>query len=205
VVLPLAEKLLDEARRMKLVERADLAGSIRRGRETIGDIDLLISSRNGEEALREFVKLPMVKRASALGETRASALIEGNLQVDVRAEPKESYGAALQYLTGSKQHSVHLRTIAQRQGLKVNEYGVFRGDKRIGDEKEDDIYRALGRRRQARPRIHCDHGSFSVVAHRERAGHIPAAAEDRRGRGAAEEERPAQTAHPDGSRGGHPP
>jgi DNA polymerase (family X) len=144
MVLPLAEKLLDEARRMKSVERADLAGSLRRGRETIGDVDLLISSRNCEEALREFVKLPAVKRVTALGATRASVIIEGNLQVDVRAVPKESYGAALQYFTGSKQHSVHLRTIAQRHGLKINEYGVFRGDKRIGGEKEEDTYRALG-------------------------------------------------------------
>jgi DNA polymerase (family X) len=144
MVLPLAEKLVDEARKMKLVDRADLAGSIRRGLETVGDIDLLICSRDGEEALREFVKLPSIKRVTALGETRASALIEGNLQVDVRAVPKESYGAALQYFTGSKQHSVHLRTIAQRHGLKINEYGVFRGDERIGGNKEEDTYRALG-------------------------------------------------------------
>ena len=142
--MPLAEKLVDEARKMKLVDRADLAGSIRRGLETVGDIDLLICSRDCEEALREFVKLPSIKRVTALGETRASALIEGDLQVDVRAVPKESYGAALQYFTGSKQHSVHLRTIAQRQGLKINEYGVFRGDKRIGGDKEEDTYRALG-------------------------------------------------------------
>jgi DNA polymerase (family 10) len=144
MVLPLAEKLLDEARGMKLVERADLAGSIRRGQETVGDIDLLISSRDGEEALREFVKLPAVKRATALGETRASVIIEGDLQVDVRAVPEESYGAALQYFTGSKQHSVHLRTIAQKRGLKINEYGVFRGDERIGGENEQDTYSALG-------------------------------------------------------------
>jgi DNA polymerase (family 10) len=144
MVLPLAEKLLDETRRMKLVDRADLAGSIRRCQETIGDIDLLVSSRNGEEALREFVKLPMIKRTTALGPTRASVIIEGNLQVDVRAVPEESYGAALQYFTGSKPHSVHLRTIAQKRGLKINEYGVFRGEKRIGGEDEEDTYRALG-------------------------------------------------------------
>ncbi|HKE02719.1 MAG TPA: DNA polymerase/3'-5' exonuclease PolX [Blastocatellia bacterium] len=143
-VLPTAEKLLDEARKIKLVERADLAGSIRRRRETIGDIDLLISSRKGNEALREFVKLPLIKQVTALGPTRASVIIEGGLQVDVRAVPKESYGAALHYFTGSKQHSVHLRTLAQARGLKINEYGVFRGDERIGGEKEEDAYRALG-------------------------------------------------------------
>ncbi|HEY8461823.1 MAG TPA: DNA polymerase/3'-5' exonuclease PolX, partial [Blastocatellia bacterium] len=144
LVLPVAETLLEETRRMKLVDRADLAGSIRRGRETVGDIDLLISSSDGEEALREFVKLPVVKRVTALGGTRASVIIEGNIQVDVRAVPEESYGAALQYFTGSKPHSVHLRGIAQKRGLKINEYGVFRGEKRIGGEKEEDTYRALG-------------------------------------------------------------
>jgi DNA polymerase (family X) len=163
MVLPLAEKLVDEVRKMKLVDRADLAGSIRRGLETVGDIDLLICSRDSEEALREFVKLPSIKRVTALGETRASALIEGNLQVDVRAVPKESYGAALQYFTGSKQHSVHLRTIAQRHGLKINEYGVFRGDERIGGNKEEDTYRALGIKMPP-PELREDRGEIEAAA-----------------------------------------
>ncbi|HEY6399883.1 MAG TPA: DNA polymerase/3'-5' exonuclease PolX, partial [Blastocatellia bacterium] len=162
MVLPLAEKLLDETRRMKLVKRADLAGSIRRGQETIGDIDLLISSRNGEEALREFVKLPAIKRVTALGGTRASVLIEGDLQVDIRAVPEESYGAALQYFTGSKPHSVHLRTIAQKRGLKINEYGVFRGEKRIGGEKEEDTYRALGMKTPP-PELREDRGEIEAA------------------------------------------
>jgi DNA polymerase (family 10) len=161
-VLPLAEKLRDEARKMKLVKRADLAGSIRRGQETIGDIDLLISSNDGEEALREFVKLPAIKRVTALGGTRASVLIEGNLQVDVRAVPDESYGAALQYFTGSKPHSVHLRTIAQKRGLKINEYGVFRGEKRIGGEKEEDTYRALGMKTPP-PELREDRGEIEAA------------------------------------------
>jgi DNA polymerase (family 10) len=163
MVLPLAEKLLDEARKIESVERADLAGSIRRGQETIGDIDLLISSRNAEGALREFVKLPAIKRVTALGETRASVIIEGNLQVDVRAVPKESYGSALQYFTGSKQHSVHLRTLAQRRGLKINEYGVFRGDKRIGGEKEEDTYRALDMKMPP-PELREDRGEIEAAA-----------------------------------------
>jgi DNA polymerase (family X) len=161
-VMPLAEKLLDETRRMKLVDRADLAGSLRRGQETIGDIDLLISSRKAEEALREFVKLPSIKRATALGGTRASVIIEGNLQVDVRAVPEESYGAALQYFTGSKQHSVHMRAIAQRRGLKINEYGIFRGDKRIGGEEEEDTYRALGMKTPP-PELREDRGEIEAA------------------------------------------
>ncbi|HEY7183983.1 MAG TPA: PHP domain-containing protein, partial [Blastocatellia bacterium] len=173
MVLPLAEKLLEEARGMKLVKRADLAGSIRRGLETVGDIDLLISSRNGEEALLEFVKLPAIKRVTALGGTRASVIIEGGLQVDVRAVPEESYGAALQYFTGSKQHSVHLRTIAQRGGLKINEYGVYRGDKRIGGEKEEDTYRALGMKTPP-PELREDRGEIEAAME----GDLPMLIED---------------------------
>jgi DNA polymerase (family X) len=162
VVLPLAEKFLDEVRQIKLVERADLAGSIRRRSETIGDIDLLIASSDGEEALREFVKLPSIKRVTALGGTRAAVIIGGDLQADVRAIAKESYGAALHYFTGSKQHSVHLRTMARERGLKINEYGVFRGDERIGGEEEEDIYRALGMKMMP-PELREDRGEIEAA------------------------------------------
>jgi DNA polymerase (family 10) len=161
-VLPSAEKLLDEARQIALVERADLAGSIRRRSETIGDIDLLIAARDGEEALRELVKLPSIKRVKALGGTRATVIIGGDLQADIRAVPKESYGAALQYFTGSQQHSVHLRTMARERGLKINEYGVFRGDKRIGGEDEEDVYRAL-RLKMMPPELREDRGEIEAA------------------------------------------
>jgi DNA polymerase (family X) len=168
VVLPLAERLLDEARRIEQVERADLAGSIRRRSQTVGDIDLLIASSDGEEALREFVKLPSIKRVTALGETRATVIIEGDLQADVRAVPQESYGAALHYFTGSKQHSVHLRTMARERGLKINEYGVFRGDKRIGGEDEEDVYRTLGMK-MVPPELREDRGEVEAAL----ADHLP--------------------------------
>ncbi len=142
--LPLAEKLLDDARKIPGVERADLAGSILRRRETIGDVDMLIVSRDSERALREFVKLPAIKQVIARGETRATVIIEGGVQVDVRAVPRESYGAALQYFTGSKEHSVHLRTLALQRGLKLNEYGVFRGERRLGGKDEEEVYGLLG-------------------------------------------------------------
>jgi DNA polymerase (family 10) len=144
LALPRAEKLLEDARKIPGVERADLAGSIRRRRETIGDIDMLIISRDSARALREFVKLPAIKQVIARGETRVTAIIEGGIQVDVRAVPRESYGAALQYFTGSKDHSVRLRTVALHRGLKLNEYGVFRGEKRIGGKDENEVYRLLG-------------------------------------------------------------
>jgi len=140
IALPLAEDLLARVRKIALVESADVAGSIRRRLETIGDMDILICSRDSARALKELAGLPQVKEVLALGETRATVIVEGGIQVDVRAVPEESYGAALQYFTGSKQHNVHLRTIARERGLKFNEYGVFRGAKRIAGASEEEVY-----------------------------------------------------------------
>ncbi len=142
--LPGAELLLEDIRRIKGVKRADVAGSLRRRRETIGDLDFLIISPASARALREFSQLPVVKQIIALGDTRATVIIEGGIQVDVRAVPARSYGAALQYFTGSKDHNVHLRSIAQKRGLKINEYGVFRGRKRLGGASESECYRLIG-------------------------------------------------------------
>lgn len=140
VALPIAENLLAELRKIKLIERAEVAGSIRRKRETIGDVDVLIISKDSEQALRQASKLPLVKQVLALGTTKATLTIEGGIQVDVRAVARESFGAALQYFTGSKQHNIHLRTLARQRGLKFNEYGVFRGRKRVGGESEEEVY-----------------------------------------------------------------
>jgi len=142
--LPRAEALLEEIGKIKGVERADVAGSLRRRSETVGDLDFLIISRNSARALREFSRLPTVKQIIALGDTRATVIIEGGIQVDVRAVPERCYGAALQYFTGSKDHNVHLRTIALKRGLKINEYGVFHGRKRLGGTTEAECYRLLG-------------------------------------------------------------
>jgi DNA polymerase (family 10) len=144
LALPVAEQLLEEVKKIDLVERAELAGSIRRRRETIGDIDLLLTARDNVEAIRRFVAPPAIREVIARGGTRATVMIEGGLQVDVRAVPASSYGAALQYLTGSKDHSVHLRTLAQERGLRLNEYGVFRGDRQPGGKDEAEVYRLLG-------------------------------------------------------------
>lgn len=140
VAVPLAENLLAELRKIKLIERAEVAGSLRRRRETIGDVDVLIISKDNQGALQQAVKLPLVKQVIALGETKATVIVEGGIQVDIRAVARESYGAALQYFTGSKQHNIHLRTLAQKRGLKFNEYGVFRGEKRVGGKDEAEVY-----------------------------------------------------------------
>jgi len=143
VALPLAENLLAQIRKIGAIEQADIAGSLRRRRETIGDVDVLVISKDSPNALKQITELPAVKQVLALGDTKATVIIESGIQVDIRAVPHESYGAALQYFTGSKQHNVHLRTLGRSHGLKFNEYGVFRGEKRIGGEDEADIYESL--------------------------------------------------------------
>jgi DNA polymerase (family X) len=140
VALPLAENLLVELRKIELIERAEVAGSLRRRRETIGDVDVLIISKDSARALQRAVKLPLVKQVLGIGDTKATVIVEGGIQVDIRAVAEECYGAALQYFTGSKQHNIHLRTLARERGLKFNEYGVFRGKKRVGGKDEAEVY-----------------------------------------------------------------
>ena len=143
VALPLAENLLAEIRKIGGIERADVAGSLRRRRETIGDVDVLVISKDSPNALKQITELPVVKQVLGLGDTKATVIIEGGIQVDVRSVAGESYGAALQYFTGSKQHNIHLRTLGRKHGLKFNEYGVFRGERRIGGAEEADVYESL--------------------------------------------------------------
>jgi DNA polymerase (family 10) len=131
------------------VERVTAAGSLRRGRETVGDLDLLVTGPAPAGALDRFVAYGRVEEVLARGENKASAKVgrEG-LQVDVRALPPESFGAAMQYFTGSKDHNVAIRMRAVKMGLKLSEYGLFRveGESRIAGETEEGIYRALGLR-----------------------------------------------------------
>ena len=129
------------------VDRITPAGSLRRGRETVGDLDLLVTGPDATPALDRFIAYSRVEEVLGRGENKASAKVgrEG-LQVDVRALPPASFGAALQYFTGSKDHNVSLRTRAVRMGLKLSEYGLFRseGDARVAGETEAGIYEALG-------------------------------------------------------------
>ena len=163
VAMPLAEELLRSIQQNPLVRKADVAGSLRRGKDTIGDLDILILSQDSPRALAQIARLPQVKRVTALGETRLSMIVEGGIQVDIRAVAEESYGAALQYFTGSKEHNIHLRTLGRERGLKINEYGVFRGARQIGGAKEDDVYRALGLATMP-PEIREDRGEIEAAA-----------------------------------------
>ncbi len=143
-VLSLARSLLEAIRGLPGVERAELCGSARRYKDTVGDLDFLVASREGERVVEGFVRLPQVKEVYAKGKERATVFLKNGLQVDLRVVPLESYGAGLQYLTGSKEHSIRLRALAQEKGLKLSEYGVFRGEQRIAGETEEGVYAALG-------------------------------------------------------------
>jgi DNA polymerase (family X) len=144
-VLPLAEDIVRRVRDGAPIGQIMVAGSIRRWKETVNDIDILSTSRQPEMVMDAFVKLPHVSRILARGPTKSSIIAEDGIQVDLRVVEEDSFGAALQYLTGSKQHNIRLREMAVRAGLKINEYGVFTepGEKKIGGKKEEDVYKAL--------------------------------------------------------------
>ena len=125
----------------------ELAGSLRRRLETIGDLDLLIAADQPEDAgaaVQQFIEYPEVQEVLAHGETRASVRLRGGPQVDLRVVKPEEYGAALMYFTGSKEHNIELRKIAQARDLKLSEYGLFRGDDRVAGATEEEVYAALG-------------------------------------------------------------
>jgi len=130
----------------KQVRNIDVAGSLRRMKETIGDIDILASSKDPEAVMEYFVSYPAVARVLAKGSTKTSVLLKDNLQVDLRVVEDKSYGAALQYFTGSKDHNVTLRNLAIRKGFKLNEYGLFDKDteKFIVGKTEAEIYKKIG-------------------------------------------------------------
>ncbi len=143
-VLYEARELLRLLKELPEVEAAEIAGSARRYKETVGDLDFLAATREGAKVAEAFTKLAPVKAVYALGPGKATVYISPGIQVDLKIVPPESFGAGLQYFTGSKAHDIHLRRIAQQMGLKLNEYGVWRGEERIAGATEEEVYAALG-------------------------------------------------------------
>ena len=131
-------------KKLKEVKRIDPAGSLRRRKDTVKDIDLLISSNKPEKVMHAFTTLPQVKEIIAKGPTKSSILSIDNIQVDVRVIKDDSYGAALLYFTGSKEHNIRLRQLAITKDLKLSEYGIFRNNKRIAGKTEMEMYKKLG-------------------------------------------------------------
>ena len=144
VAFPVAKRIVEALRQKTGSKKIEWAGSLRRMKENIGDIDILATGPDKEKIVQTFTHLPEVKEVLASGETKVSVIVEGGTQIDLRVVEEDSYGAALQYFTGSKGHNIHLRGIAKAKGIKINEYGVFKGKKKIGGKDEEGIYRALG-------------------------------------------------------------
>ena len=167
-VLPVIQGMLTYMGDCPAVRRVEMAGSARRRKETVGDLDVLVSSTEPEKVTAHFVSMPPIERVLAQGPTKSTVVLESMLQVDLRVIQPGSYGAALQYFTGSKEHNVKLRTIGVKAGYKLNEYGLFRrdNDELVAAEDEARIYEALGMR-------------WIPPELRENTGEIEAAMEDR--------------------------
>lgn len=140
----LARSVISELSRRTPVRDILAAGSLRRCRENVGDLDILATSARPPETIGVFTGLAGVRKVVLQGDTKATVIHDPGIQVDLRVVEPESFGAALQYFTGSKDHNIHLRSLARDRGLKINEYGVFRGDERVAGATEADVYAALG-------------------------------------------------------------
>jgi DNA polymerase (family 10) len=144
VALPLARALEERIKKLTGVERVVVAGSVRRRKETIGDLDILVIAKKAAPIMDYFTSMPDVARVLAHGDTKSSVHLKAGLDADIRVVPAASYGAALNYFTGSKDHNVSLRQLAMKKGLKLNEYGLFKGTKQIAGKTEEELYKALG-------------------------------------------------------------
>jgi DNA polymerase (family 10) len=145
-ILPLAKEIVADLGKNSPVNEIQIAGSIRRWKDTVKDIDILATSDNPKAVMNAFMHLPQVKDVIMHGPTKSSVIIRAGIQVDLRVVEQDSFGAAMAYFTGSKAHNIRLREMAVRAGLKVNEYGVFRekDDKKLGGKNEGDVYKLLG-------------------------------------------------------------
>ena len=143
-ILPQARLIEDRLRNLKEVDRAAIAGSIRRMQETIGDLDILVTSEKPEKVIDFFVSMPEIVHIYSKGNTKTMVRLKNGMDADLRVVPDKSFGAALQYFTGDKRHNITLRILAEKKKYKLNEYGLWRGKKLIVGRTEEEIYRALG-------------------------------------------------------------
>jgi len=144
IAISIVEDIVEYMKKSNKIALISPCGSYRRMKETVGDLDILVVGENGSEIIDYFTKYPGVTEILAAGDTKGSCIMENRYQVDLRVVPRESWGAALQYFTGSKAHNVKIRQIAKNLGLKISEYGVFKDEKYLAGWEEEDIYKAIG-------------------------------------------------------------
>lgn len=143
-IMPTVEELQQKLSSLEQVDKISVAGSVRRRKETIGDADFLVTSDQPEQVMDFFVSQEEVVKVWSRGETKSSVRLEQDFDVDLRVVPEQSFGAALQYFTGSKDHNIETRRIAIDKGFKLNEYGLFENEERMAGENEQEIYDELG-------------------------------------------------------------
>jgi DNA polymerase (family 10) len=163
-----AEPLAAYLKQSRNVKQVEIAGSYRRCKETVGDLDILATTTGASDVMERFTAYEEVRDVLARGETRATVMLHCGLQVDLRVVPAESFGAALHYFTGSKAHNIAIRKLGQQRKLKINEYGVFRGATRLGGAREEEVFAAVGLP-WIPPELREDHGEIEAA----RAGKLP--------------------------------
>ena len=161
-----ADGFISQLKKLKEVKHIDPAGSLRRMKESVRDLDILVSSGDPEKVMDAFTNLSDVKDIIAKGQTKSSILTNDNIQVDMRVVDDESYGASLMYFTGSKEHNIRLRQLAIKKGLKLNEYGIFRDEKRIAGKREEEMYKTLGLT-YIEPELREDRGELEASANKK--------------------------------------
>jgi DNA polymerase (family 10) len=139
-----ADAIVADLQQLKSITQATVAGSCRRRKETVGDLDVLVTSSDHNAAMDRLAANPLVVKVLARGDTKQRVRLRSGLELDLRVVPDESFGAASQYFTGSKEHNIVIRRRAQERGLKLNEYGLFRGDELVASRTEEEVYKAVG-------------------------------------------------------------
>ena len=142
-IMPTVKEIEKRLKAQKEIKQISVAGSVRRQKETIGDIDILVVSEDYKKTADFFVSFPEIEKIWAQGDTKCSVRFKEGFDIDLRMVPAESFGSALQYFTGSKEHNIATRKIAIEKGLKLSEYGVFKGEKQIAGQTEEDVYKAI--------------------------------------------------------------
>ena len=165
-IMPTVKVVVERLKERKEIKKVSVAGSVRRQKETIGDIDILVVSEKPKKTAEFFVSMPEIEKVWAEGLTKCSVRFKDGFDVDLRMVKQESFGSALQYFTGSKEHNIATRKIAIENGLKLSEYGVFKGGKQIAGETEEEVYKAVGLPFIA-PEIREDDGEIKVAIDRK--------------------------------------
>jgi DNA polymerase (family 10) len=144
IALPIAEEIENRLKKLNEVKKVCTAGSLRRMKETIGDLDILITSTNPNKVMEYFTSMPDIRDIIAKGPTKSSIVLKNGLQVDIRVVDEKSFGSALLYFTGSKEHNIALRKVAIAKKMKLSEYGLFKGSRQMAGKTEEEVYKILG-------------------------------------------------------------